>query len=99
MDNVHFNLHFNTGSSGRLFASEVEDILSYSLNMTNLIPEIDLDSLLITGEQSAVRGRTCHGLLLIREKEKRTSAASQEEIVPQTSQQSSVQQPRPEPPS
>ena len=56
MDNVHFNLHFNTGSSGRLFASEVQDVLSYSLNLTNLIPEIDLDSLLITGEHSVVHG-------------------------------------------
>ena len=52
VDNVHFNLHFNTASSGRLLASEVHDVLSYSLNVTNLIPEIDLDSLLITGELS-----------------------------------------------
>ena len=58
VDNVHFNLHFKTAAGSRLFASEIQDILSYSLNMTNLIPEIDLDSLLITGEHSVVRGKS-----------------------------------------
>ena len=83
VDNVHFNLHFKTAAGSRLFASEIQDILSYSLNMTNLIPEIDLDSLLITGEQSVDHGDTGPSFLyLIREKETRASADPQKENVP-----------------
>ena len=48
MENVHFNLHFSSDSKTRLFAPEIRDILGHSLNVSQAIPDMDLDTLTVT---------------------------------------------------
>ena len=49
MNEVHFNLHFDSDQKTRLFAKEIQAILEESLTVTNAIPEVDIASLEIHG--------------------------------------------------
>ena len=48
LENVYFNLHFTVDPSARIFAEEVRELLTHSLNTTQLLPDIDLNTLVVT---------------------------------------------------
>lgn len=48
LESVYFNLHFNVDPTARIFAQEIKEILGQSLNSSQVLPEIDLNSLVVT---------------------------------------------------
>ena len=48
LEKVYFNLHFNVEPTGRIFAQEIKEMLGQSLNTSQLLPDIDLNSLVVT---------------------------------------------------
>ena len=48
LENVHFNLHFTTDAKTRLFATEIKEMLGAALNSSQVIPEVELESLTVT---------------------------------------------------
>ena len=57
LETVYFNLHFNADPTARIFAQEVKEMLGQSLNSSQVLPEIDLNSLVVTERKPELPNR------------------------------------------